>query len=166
MVWLCLNHEDYKNGQIDEERIAAWALTEVAVDLMESIASVSDPSAEDASRTGFASENLDSIDIDGDISFTASGMVDVNNITVSPDETTLLHAADLRRQIQAVNQPNVTVNVTTGSTILDDHTDPTYFTSAFPTLFPYGCGKHLDERRTKQLSFHTWLQLLLRDSSQ
>jgi len=129
------------------------------------MASVSDPSAEDASRTGFASDNPDSIDIDGDIPFTASGMVDVNNITVSPDETTLLRAADLRRQIRAANQPNVTVNVTTGSTILDDRTDPNYFTSAFPTLFPYGCGKHLDGRRTEQLSFRTWVQLLLRDSS-
>jgi len=164
LLWLCNHHEDYRHIQIDEDRLAAWSSTEVTMDLMNSMVSVSDPSTEDASRTGFATENPDSIEIHGDIPLTASGMVDVNNVTISPHTRTLLRAAELRQQTSAV-KPNVTVNVVTGSTILNDRSDPTYFTSAFPTLFPYGCGKHLDKRRSRELSFQAWIQLLLRHAS-
>jgi hypothetical protein len=32
LLWLCRNHKDYRHVRIDEERIAAWNATEVAVD--------------------------------------------------------------------------------------------------------------------------------------
>jgi len=163
LLWPCQNHEDYRHVKIDEERIAAWNATEVAIDLMHSISYVSDPSTEDASRSGFATEDPDSDEIEGDIPSTVSGMIDVNNTTTSPDIMTLLQAAQIREQIPHV-APNVTVNVT-GSSILNDRYDPTYFTSAFPTLFPYGTGKHLDNRCQKDLSLQLWIRLLLKHVS-
>jgi hypothetical protein len=61
---------------------------------------------------------------------------------------------------------DATINVVTGNHILSDFHDPTYFTSAFPTAFPHGTGKHLDLRRAKELPLSTWVQLLLKHSSQ
>jgi hypothetical protein len=164
LLWLCQNHEDYRHVRIDEERIAAWNATEVAVDLMQSISHVSDPSTEDASRSGFATEDPDSDEIEGDIPSTVSGMIDVNNTTTSPDTTTLLRAAQIREQMPH-SASNIMVNVVTGSIIMNDRYDPTYFTSAFPTLFLYGTGKHLDNRRRQDLSLQLWIRLLLKHVS-
>jgi hypothetical protein len=130
---------------------------------MDSMSYVADPSAEDASRSGFATEDLDSAEIEGDIPLTVSGMVDVNNTTTSPNVTTLLRVAQIVESVPH-SRPKVTINVT-GSSILDDRYDPTYFTSAFPTLFPYGTGKHLDKRRSKELSLQLWIELLLKHAS-
>jgi hypothetical protein len=142
-----------------------WNSTEVAVELMDSMTTVEDPSTEDSSRSGFATEDPDTEEVDGDIPQTVSGFVDINNITRSPDISTLYRAAQLRNELTPPIIKKATVNVVTGNTILNEYSDPTYFTSAFPTLFPYGTGKHLDNRRPKELSLAVWIKLLLRHSS-
>ena len=170
LKWLMNNHEDYQNNvTIDEERINGWESIFVAVELLDSIGHVSDSSVEDATRDGFAMDNPDDDDIantDNDINddtthdlpFTSSGVVDVNNITEVPDATTLNRLAQLKRDI--------TVNVIIGSKVLNQYDCDIYFTSAFPTLFPYDIGKHRDSRREdKQLSLLKWISLMLRHSS-
>jgi len=57
------------------------------------------------------------------------------------------------------------VNVVNGTNLLLDYEVDYYFTAAFPTIFPYGSGKHLDGCRQDQLSLSHWIQLLLRHSS-
>jgi hypothetical protein len=169
LKWLCDHHEDYRHVTIDEERISISESTVVATELLDSIAHMADSSAEDASRSGFATEDPDVESFQGDIPFDISGIIDVNNVTEPPEVPTLAALADT--QLEARNQvllplsSNTTVNVVTGSSILSDYRDPTYFTSAFPTVFPYGTGKHMDCRRPKELDFSTWVQLLLRHSS-
>ena len=108
------------------------------------MARVSDPAAEDASKSGFATEDPDAEGVQGDIPLTVSGMLDVNSTTQPTAAATLSQLADLKREI--------TVNVVTGKSILKDFTDDTYFTSAFSTLFPYDTSKHIDQRRSRQLS--------------
>ena len=161
LKWLVDNHEDYRNNvTIDDETIGVWESTFVAVELLDSIGHVSDSSAEDAARDGFAMDNPDDDDDDtaDDLPFTSSGIVDVNNITEIPDVTTLNRLAQLKGDI--------TANVVTGSKILNQYDCDTYFTSAFPTLFPYGTGKHRDPRREgKQLPLLKWVSLMLRHSS-
>ena len=159
LVWLCRFHEDYRNVTIDEERLKSWNETEVASDLMNSITTVPESLSEDVCRSGFATEPVDCSDVDGDIPTTVSGLFDVNNVTRSPDVSTLLGAAQIKNNLASGS--NLTVNVVTGSSILNDRFDPTYFTSAFPTLFCYGTCKHLDDRRATALSFVSWLRLLL-----
>jgi hypothetical protein len=66
LKWLCHHHEDYRQVTIDEERISAWESTIVATELLDSIAHVADPSAEDASRSGFATEDFDVESFEGD----------------------------------------------------------------------------------------------------
>ena len=162
---LCQHHEDYRHVTIDEERIAAWNSTEIATELFESISTVAHPSVEDASRSGFATEDPDTEEIDGDIPHTVSGFIDVNNVTRSPDASTLYRAAQLTQHVHSAHRQNLTINVVTGNTILNEHYVPSYFTSAFPTLFPYGMGKHIDNRRPKELSLALWIKLLLRHAS-
>src|SRR6266496_3109492 len=103
-------------------------------------------------------DNPDNDGPDGDLPFTSSGIVDVNNIAEVPDATTLAHLAQLKSDI--------TINIVTASKVLNQYDSDVYFTSAFPTLFPYGTGKHRDSRRdNKQLSLLKWVNLMLRHSS-
>jgi hypothetical protein len=169
LEWLCRHHEDYRHVTIDDERLSAWESTFVATELLESIAHVADPSSEDASRSGFATEDPDVEGFEGDIPFNVSGILDMNNVTQSPDVITLERLVHSKRQARNQSQGDpeaeITIKVITGNKILSDYHDPPYFTSAFPTLFPYGTGKHLDVRRPKELQLSTWVQLLLKHSS-
>ena len=139
LQWLAKNHEDYKNHvTIHEEMMSGWKDTFVAVELLETIGHVSDPSAEDTSHDGFGMDNHDDDETTGDLPFTSSGVVNINNIAEVPDATTLTHLTQLKSDI--------TVNVITGSKILNQYDCDSYFTSAFPTLFPYGTRKYHDSR--------------------
>ena len=62
-----------------------------------------------------------------------------NNITEILDTTILSWLVQLK--------VTVTVNVVTGSKILNQYDCDTYFISVFPTIFPYRTGKHQDARR-------------------
>jgi len=159
LKWLVNNHEDYRNNTtIDEERFSGWESTFVTVELLDSIGHVSDASAEDASQDGFGMGNPDDDKTADDLLFTSSGVVDVNNIAEIPNATTLSRLAQLKA--------DVTANVVTGSKILNQYDCDTCFTSAFPTIFPYGTGKHRSARREdKQLPLLKWVSLMLRHSS-
>ena len=89
--------------------------------------------------------------------FTSSGIVDINCVSVSGTSTTLERLAVLTQ--------NHTINIVTGNRIEQEHIEPSYFTTSFPTLFPYGTGGFLDDRRRKPLSQAKWQSLLLRHSS-
>ena len=159
LKWLVENHEDYKaHVTMDEEMMSAWEPTFVAVEMLDNIGHVSDPSTEDASRDGFGMDNPDDDATEEDLPFTSSGIVDVNNIAEVPDATTLTRLAQLKA--------DVTANVVTGTDVLNQYNCDSYFTSAFPTIFPYGCGKHRDVRRgNKQLPLLKWVTLMLQHSS-
>ena len=103
-------------------------------------------------------DNPDNDKTADDLPFTSSGVVDVNNIAEIPDATTLSHLAQLKA--------DVTANVVTSSKILNQYNCDTYFTSAYPTILPWGTGKHQDARRgDKQLPLLKWVSLMLRHSS-
>ena len=118
---------------------------------------VADLSAEDASRSGFATEDPDTAEYEGDLPTTTSALLDINDVSFPPQVGTLNGLASLKAE--------VTVNVVPGNRIINDREDETFFTSAFPTLFPYGSGKHTDFRRNVQLSLREWAELLLKHSS-
>ena len=109
----------------------------------------------------FRQNSSDTIAVDGDIPHSISAIDDINNVS-RPSEIDTLQQV---RSMWGSSDSNTTINVVTGNTPLSDFSDYTYFTCAFPTLFPYGRGKHLDSRRSKVLSLKTWVELLLRHSS-
>ena len=158
LCWLCKHHEDYKDVTIDENEFAGWpSPVFFATDLMDSVGRIADPSAEDASRSGFALEDPDMEGVEGDLPITTSAIIDVSRVSESPNAVTLKRLVELKNEI--------TINVVNGSSVLNDYVDGKYFTSAFPILFPWGTGKHIDRRREQQLSLSTWTCLLLKHSS-
>ena len=134
-----------------------WPPVFVTTSLLDSIGRTRDSIAEDISRSGFATEDIDSAEHDGDLPLTTSAILDTSEVSVSPDIATLQRLAQLKDE--------VTVNVVTGSTPLTERDNPSYFTSAFPTIFPWGSGKHIHLQRDDNISLSTWIKLMLHHSS-
>ena len=147
LKWLCEHHEDYKNISIDDAELNKWPSVFITEALLSSIARVQSGAAEDADVEQFQ----------GTIPSTAFAIIDVNNISKSSHLLTL-------QELQSL-QSCLTINVVPGSKVLQHYEDPTYFTSAFPTLFPWGTGKHVDNRRKGPLKLRKWIELRLRYSS-
>jgi hypothetical protein len=157
LQWLCQHNEDYRQVTIDYEEFTRWPSVFVATSLLDSIAQTRDNIVEDISRSGFATEDVDTAEHDGDLPLTTSAILDTSNVSVSPDIATLRRLAQLKDEI--------TVNVVTGSTPLTERDNPSYFTSAFPKIFPWGTGKHIHPQRNDKISLNRWIKLMLRHSS-
>jgi hypothetical protein len=155
--WLQQNHEDYQNVMIDNVELDKWPSVFITEALLSSIARMRSGEQEDATRDGFAIEEIDVDEFQGSIPNTLSGIIDVNNISRPSHLRTL-------EELQKL-QGDLTINVVPGSKVLEHYEDPTYFTSAFPTLFPWGTGKHIDNRRKGPLQLRRWIELLLKNSS-
>jgi len=156
--WLCQHHEDYQSVDINDAELQQWPSVFVAQKLMDSMGRVRYSGSEDASRSGYGVEDMDITSMEGDLPISASALVDTNGVSDS------LTVAKLQELARLKNSERV-VNVVTGTNLLSDYEVDYYFTAAFPTIFPYGSGKHLDGRRRDQLSLSRWIQLLLKYSS-
>jgi len=155
--WLCQHHEDYWNVTIDIAELSKWPSVFVTEALLSSVGRVQSGAVEDAMRDGFATEEIDVDEFSGDIPNTTSAIIDVNNVSQPQHLMTL-------EQLQSLHG-NLTINVVPGSDILQHYKDSAYFTSAFPTLFSWGTGKHIDNRRQRSLKLGRWIELLLKNSS-
>ena len=155
--WLCNNHDDYRNVTINDTELSNWDSVFITENLLNSIAQVSDTSTDDASRSGLATEEIDNVNVDGDLPMTSSIILDTNSVKDSPDLTTL----DMLTKLKTVT----VINIVDGVTIMDDRTEGVYFTSAFPTLFPWGTAKHIDQRRESKLPLQKWIELMIKNSS-
>jgi len=158
LEWLCQHHEDYQSVGINEAEIRQWPSVFIAQKLMDSMGRVRHAETEDASRSGYGVEDMDITSIEGDLPMSASALIDTNGVSDSPTVTKL-------RDLARFKESERVVNVVTGGDLLSNYEADYYFTAAFPTIFPYGSGKHLDGHRHDQLSLSRWIQLLLRHSS-
>lgn len=159
--WLVENNEDYKDVTIDQSQFDRWPPVWVPEELLQMAGVLDDGSQEDNARMGVATEDVDTLNIDGDLPITSSGIVDIDRVSQSSMLDTLQHIS--------LWKDDKVINVITGNNILSEENFPSYFTSAFPKIFPWGTGKHIDERRPqdpkKKLSLKRWVQLLLKNSS-
>ncbi len=112
---------------------------------------------EQIARAGPATEDLNDPELNDDYISTSS-ILDTNNVSQSANGATLHHLSCLL--------DNDTVNVIYDSNLKSHWEDPAYFTSTFPTLFPYSMRKHIDIHRSKHLSLKLWTSLLLKHCSQ
>jgi len=157
LQWLRRNNEDYRDITIDYAEFAKWPPVFIVDELLSCMGHISDNVVEQIARSGPASnQDEDSLETDNDI-ISSSGILDTNDVTQSANAATLRRIACLLEED--------TINVIHGSKLMSSWDNPAYFTSAFPTLFPYGTGKHKDMRRSKQLSLKVWASLLLRHCS-
>ena len=116
-----------------------------------------DGSEEDDARTGVATEDMDTVEVTGDVPMTTSVVVDIDRVSQPSQLQTIQHISLWKN--------DATINVVTGNSILSEETLHCYFTAAFPTIFPWGTGKHIDNRRSGSLTLKKWIQLLLKNSS-
>jgi hypothetical protein len=156
LLWLCYNNEDYRNVTVDHAEFARWPAVYIAEDLLTTMGHISNNISEQIDRAGSADDKIDSFDVCDDI-ITSSGILDTNDISQSANAITLWQLASL------LDEDNI--KVVHGSNLMSSWNNTAYFTSAFPSLFPYGTGKHKDPRRSKQLSLKEWACLLLRHCS-
>jgi len=139
-----------------------WPPVWVSENLLDLAGAMDDGGQEDNTRIGIATEDSDNTEMaPGDVPMTASGIID----TAAVSEPAQLRAI---QQI-SLSKSDRTINVLTGNNILNEDNMASYFTSAFPTIFPWGTGKHIDPRRSQErkqkLEFKKWIQLLLKNSS-
>jgi hypothetical protein len=157
LKWLQQHHEDYRNITIDNMELDKWPSVFITEALLSSIARVRSGVEEDAARDGFATEDVDMEEFHGDIPSTTSAIIDINNISF-PHHLTVLE------ELQSL-QSSFTINVVSGRNVLQHYEVSNYFTSAFPTLFPWGTGKHIDANRQRPIQLQRWIELLLKNSS-
>jgi hypothetical protein len=98
-------------------------------------------------------------------------ILDVNGTSENHDAALLSELAEGSVQVAAAKAASSSqirekvVNVASATKLMSDYEDGHFFTAAFPTVFPYGTGKHLDSRRGEPLGIRSWVSLLLRHSS-
>jgi len=110
LQWLCRHNEDYQQITIDHEEFGRWPLVFIITSLLDSIGRSRDNTDEDISWSGFMMEDIDTADYDGDLPLTTSALLDMSEVSVSPDIATLRRLAELKDE--------VTINVVTGSVLL------------------------------------------------
>ena len=157
LLWLTRHNEDYKDVVIDRSEFERWPPVFVVQELLDQIGEVEDESAESDARAGVATEDMDTDDFEGDIPMTTSAIIDIAAVS-QPSQLQAIQHISLWKN-------DATINVVTGNSILSEETLRCYFTAAFPTLFPWGSGKHIDNRRSDSLTLKKWIQLLIRNSS-
>ena len=101
--------------------------------------SVINNSSKDISQSEFIIEDSDNIDVENDISYSISDIIDVNDIGRSMN-------AEIFQDLVKIKTFNLDlmINVITRNSIINDFYDFMYFTSIFSILFPYETRKHLD----------------------
>jgi hypothetical protein len=156
------NKEEYKGVAIDHAQFERWPPVWVAEDISDLAGPMDDGSREDGARIGIATEDSDNTKMaPGDVPMTASRIINTRAVS-QPSQLNALQQVSLCKSDR-------TINVLTGNNILMEDNMPSYFTSAFPTIFPWRTGKHIDVRRSQErkrkLEFKKWIQLLLRNLS-
>jgi hypothetical protein len=97
LQWLCQYNEDYREVSVNYEEFARWPPVFIANSLLESIAQTRDSSEEVILRSGFATEDIDTTEHDGDLPLTTSAILDTNEVSVPPDIATLQRLVQIER---------------------------------------------------------------------
>jgi hypothetical protein len=146
-----------------------WSDEFIPPELQENIIHVQEP--DNNERQGYAMD-LDSAGFENDFQaaqascvaidnndplLTGSVSTDINGERQNPDRrllNTLLEMVSDQSPVascgphlqDARHVPTLSYRMRGRSTLVDHWSDPTYFTGAFPTLFPHGIGGHLEDR--------------------
>ncbi len=144
-----------KDVVIDRSQFERWPPVFVVQELLDQIGEVEDGSEEDDARIGVATEDMDAAEVEGDVPMTTSAIVDIDGVS-QPSQLKAIQHISLWKN-------DAIINVVTGNSILSEESLPSYFTAAFPTIFTWGTGKHIDNRRSGSLTLNKWVKLLLRN---
>ena len=138
LLWLTRHNEDYKDVIINRSQFERWPPIFVVQELLDQIGELEDGSEENDACTGIATEEMDTAEVKGDVPITTSAIVDIAGVS-QPSQLQAIQHISLWKN-------DVIINVITGNSILNEETLQSYFTAAFPTIFPWGTRKHIDNR--------------------
>jgi hypothetical protein len=108
--------------------------------LLDLVGDLEDGSTEEAARSGI--EDINTPELDGDLPMTSSGIIDIEVVSRLSQLKAFQH-------ISLWKDDKLAINVLTGNNILNEETLPSYFTSAFPIILPWGTGKHIKNPRSQ-----------------
>lgn len=160
LLWLCEHNMLYKSVQINHELINQWAESFIPPVLQEVVVHTPEDRGDERGTYAGDMEGLSENDLhnalddmaDGTI---ASGVVysDVKGERQNPELKMVMALMDMVNKPeegtsdadaqQAVEIPVITWVGDGRPVLMNNYEEPEYFTSAFPTLFPYGRGGHL-----------------------
>jgi hypothetical protein len=181
LQYLTRHNHAYYNVTINHDMIGTWDDDFIPADLQENIISVDLPDGHE--REGY-SLHLDTGNYENDFQaaqasdlhmdsnaplMTGSVSTDINGERQNPDRRLLNallsvvsspSASSTQRTLRHGQQriPTLSYRIQGQATLVDHWDDPTYFTGAFPALFPLGIGGHLDDRplNVSLSSFAEW----------
>ncbi len=92
---------------------------------------------------------------------------DIDDQRQNPTLRLLSAVANIQATVSTTDQPtSTTISYRSSGQLvpLNDWEDPHYFTSAFPCLFPFGTGGHLEQRKGP-MSLEAWAKWTLQHHS-
>jgi hypothetical protein len=169
LQYLVRHSQVYQNLTINYQMLDTWSEEFIPPELQENMICVDVPDSHE--REGYSIE-LDSGNYENDFQaaqdttlnlnnedplMTGSVSTDINGERQNPDRrllNTLLNMVSDRSPVSAQHVhphdrqriPTLSYRIRGHATLVDHWNDPTYFTAAFPTLFPHGIGGHLEDR--------------------
>jgi hypothetical protein len=188
LLWLCENNPLYESVTINRDLIDRWEASFIPPVLQDSIVNISPEEDSEERGTyagdmdGFAENDLHHAMDDMADGTIASGAVhsDVEGLRLNPELKMVLALIDLTNKADGssantgmvdgqnpIETPVITWRSDNTVALMNDYEDPTYFTSAFPTLFPYGKGGHMpsSDQRSIPVSLEAWAKWCLNHHS-
>ena len=181
LQYLVGHNQVYQDITINHQMIDTWSEEFIPHELLENIISVDLP--DNHEREGY-SVRLDSGNYENDLQaaqdteldlnnnvplITGSVSTDINGERQNPDRrllNALLNAISDQSALSTQHTrgrdqqhiPTLSYTIQGQATLMDHWDDPMYFTAAFPTLFPFGIGGHLEDRpfTVSLASFAEW----------
>jgi hypothetical protein len=185
LLWLCENNPLYESVQINHDLIDQWTESFVPRVLEEAVVHV--PEDNDSGERGTYSGDMEGLaenDLHNALDDMADGRIasgavysDVEGQRLNPELKMVMALTEMMNE-QQESTSNAHVGQTEGkpvitwtggdrNALMNDYEDRDFFTSAFPTLFPFGIGGHMPlptERRTP-VSLETWGKWLMNHHS-
>lgn len=169
LQYLVQHNQVYQNLTINHQMLDSWTDEFIPPELQDNVICVDEPDS--LEREGY-SIHLDRGNYENDFQaaqdtapdvdnneplMTGSVSTDINGERQNPERrllNSLLNMVSDRPLVSAEDVhlhdrqhiPNLSYRIRGQATLVDHWNDPTYFTGAFPTLFPHGFGGHLEDR--------------------
>jgi hypothetical protein len=178
LLWLCQHNILYQSVQINYELINQWAESFIPPVLQEAIVHV--PEDRDLDERGTYADDMKGFsenDLHNALDDMANGTIassavysDIEGERLNPELKIVIALMEMMEEPgersfdadaeaqQATEVPVITWGGNSRHVLMNDYSEPEFFTGAFPTLFPYGRGGHMPDSNERKVpvSLEAW----------